>query len=225
MSVWIAAALLAAAAAGCASSGAPGNAVPSAENDGLVARKVRGLDEVFVRPGVSFKSYQTVQLDPLKVEFDKDWDPNFGRRDLNDMISDEDLQKMKDEMAREFRSVFVEELTAAGFKVVDQPATTDSLRLSPAIVDVIVNAPDPMHRPARTRTYTREAGEMTLQLEARDGPAGQVVARVTDEYHGRDTGSLELTNSVTNMADFRNAVRAWARQLRSSMKVADIARS
>jgi hypothetical protein len=224
---WLAAAIVSALAAGCAGHGAKesaGNAVPpSPELDGLVARHVKGLDEVYVRPGVSFKSYRAVQLDPLKVEFAKNWDPNVGRRDVNDMVTDEDLQKMKDDMAREFRTVFVEEATAAGLQVVDQPAA-NALHVSPAVVNVVVNGPDPMHRPARTRTYTRESGHMTLQLDARDASTGQVVAHVVDENRGRDTGQFEVTNTVTNLSDFRTAVRTWVQQMRTGLKVAEVSR-
>jgi hypothetical protein len=213
-------------AAGCASEGTsagPGAAAPSPELDGLVSHHVKGLDQVYVRPGVSFKSYRAVQLDPLKVEFAKHWDPNVGRRDINDMVTDEDLQKMKDDMAREFRTVFVEEATAAGLQVVDQPAA-DALHVSPAVVDVVINGPDTMHTPARSRTYTRESGRMTLQLDARDARTGQMVAHVVDENRGRDTGQFELTNTVTNLSDFRTAVRTWVKQMRTGLKVAEVTR-
>ena len=73
----------------------------------------------------------------------------------------------------------------------------------------------------RSRSYTREAGEMTLHLDARDANTGQLLARVTDEYLGRDRGELQITDSVTNAADFRMAVRDWAKRLRSGFKVSD----
>ena len=220
---WLAAAVLAALVAGCASMpGSPGagEAAPNAELDGLVPRPMKGLDVVYVRPGVTFKSFRTVQLDPLQVEFDKDWDPNRGRRELNGMVHSEDLQKMKDDMARDFRTVFAEELAAAGFEVVEQGGP-ETLRLTPKIDEVTVNAPDLMRYAGRSRSYTREAGEMTLHLDARDANTGQLLARVTDEYTGRDRGELQITDSVTNAADFRMAVRDWAKRLRSGFKVSD----
>ena len=41
-----------------------------AEWDGLVKRKVKGLDLVYVRPDVQFPAYKKVMLDqPVQVEF------------------------------------------------------------------------------------------------------------------------------------------------------------
>ncbi len=54
---------------------------------------------------------------------------------------------------------------------------------------------------------------MTLVMELRDGPTGQLLARVLDTKAGSDTGWAQVTNSVTNSADFRRAVRSWAQRL------------
>ena len=39
----------------------------------------------------------------------------------------------------------------------------------------------------RTQTYTMNAGRMTLVMELRDGPTGQLLARVVDRHVGTDT--------------------------------------
>jgi hypothetical protein len=58
-----------------------------------------------------------------------------------------------------------------------------------------------------------DAGRMTLVLELRDGPTGQLLARVVDRHVGSQTGFPTVTNSVTNTAEFRRAVTAWAKRL------------
>ena len=50
-------------------------------------------------------------------------------------------------------------------------------------------------------------------MELRDGPTDQLLARVIDEKVGIDTGWAQVTNSVTNSADFRRTVRSWAQRL------------
>jgi hypothetical protein len=201
-----------AAVSGCATS-----TQPRPEADGLVLQPSRNFDEVYLRPGANFKSYGNIVLQPVQVAFDKDWDPNDTQRDLARRLSAEDIQKLRDEMAAEFRRIFVEELTASGYRIVEQVGS-DSLVTAPALTDVYINAPDKM-APGRSRTYTMESGRMTLNMELRDGVTGQLIGRVVDRKIGDNFGRLELTDSVTNSADFRRAVRNWAVQLRKGLDV------
>ncbi len=188
---------------------------PPAAWDGLEYRDARQLDAVYVRPGVEFTLYKTVLIDPVEVSFDKNWDPGRDGREPSRQMSAGDIQALKDEMAREFGSVLAEELARGGYRVVEQPAA-DTLRLSPSIVDVYVNAPDAM-TPGRSRTYTLEAGRMTLVLELRDGPTGQLLARIIDQKAGTRTGDLQVPSPGADSADFRRAVSDWARKLREGL--------
>jgi len=43
------------------------------------------------------------------------------------------------------------------------------------------------------------------------------MARAVDSVQGRDTGSFQITNSVTNMSAARNALSKWARVLREAL--------
>ncbi len=202
---------------GCVSTPAPGpTTVPATPaEDGLESRPVRGFDAMSVRPGVDFASYGAVVIDPLQVSFDDTWDPNRTPRDVSSRLTDSDIQAIKDDMARQFREIFVEELTAGGYRVVEQVGA-GTLRIVPEVVDVYINAPDTMSA-GRSSSYTMDAGSMTLRLEARDGPTGQLLARVVDEATGIDTGTLRLTNAVTNTAEYRRAVRSWAHWFRGAL--------
>ena len=188
-----------------------GAATPPETWDGLEYRKTKGLDAVYVRPGAEIKAYRNLVLAPVQVAFDKDWDPNRDARGADRRMSAEDLQEIRDEMAGEFRRIFAEELAAAGYDVVAKPLD-DTLVVAAGLADVYINAPDKMTA-GRTYTYTMNAGRMTLVMELRDGPTGQLLARVVDRYAGRETGYATISNSVTNSAEFRQAVTAWARRL------------
>jgi hypothetical protein len=185
------------------------------EWDGLELRPVKGLDAVYVRPGVEFKAYKTLSIDPVVVEFDKSWDPNEYVRSASRQMSTEDIQKIKDDMASEFRKVFTEELGKGGYTVVEKPGD-DTLRVMPALANVYINAPDRME-PGRSVTLTVDAGRVTLVMELRDGPTGQILARVVDTKSGNSSGPMQVTNRVTNSADFRRAVSAWADKLREGL--------
>jgi len=179
--------------------------------DGLELTKRKGLDLVYIRPNVQFKAYKNVQIDTLQVAFDKNWDPNENVRSLSRHMTAEDIEKIRSDMVTEFRQVFVDELTKAGYQVVDK-AGDDTLRVSPALADVYINAPDRME-PGRVTTYTTDAGRMTIFMELRDGLTEQLLARVVDKREATNTGFAQVTNSVTNSAEFRRMVRSWAQRL------------
>lgn len=188
-----------------------GAATPPETWDGLEYRKTKGLDAVYVRPGIEIKVYRNLVLAPVQVAFDKDWDPNRNSRGADRRMSAEDMQEIRDEMASEFRRVFAEELAAAGYNVVAKPLD-DTLVIAAGLADVYISAPDSMTS-GSSYTYTMNAGRMTLVMELRDGPTGQLLARVVDSYAGRQTGNATIANKVTNSAEFRQAVTAWARRL------------
>ncbi|HEX7374712.1 MAG TPA: DUF3313 family protein, partial [Steroidobacteraceae bacterium] len=77
---------------------------------------------------------------------------------------------------------------------------------------VYINAPDRMEA-GRVTTYTTDAGRVTIVMELRDGPTNQLLARAIDRKVGTDTGFAQVTNSVTNSAEFRRMVRSWAQSL------------
>ena len=179
--------------------------------DGLERRKAKGIDLLYVRPGAELKAYRSLVVDPVQVAFDKNWDPNRDVRGASGRLSAADMQEIREKMGSEFRRIFGEELAAAGYDVVAKPLE-DTLQVTAALADVYINAPDKMTA-GRSYTFTMNAGRMTLVMELRDGPTGQLLARVVDRYAGADSGYAQVTNSVTNSAEFRRVVTAWAKRL------------
>lgn len=190
-------------------------APPPQNWDGLQYKQVKGIDAVYLLPGVDFKPYKSVLLDPIEVAFDKNWDPNDSRYELSRRLSTEDIEKIRTDMAAGFREVFASELAKGGYQVVDQ-LSHDTLRVSAGLANVYINAPDTM-TPGRSITLTNESGRMTLVMELRDGATGQLIGRVVDEKVGDSFGRMQVTNSVTNSADFRRVVGEWARRLRQGL--------
>lgn len=183
--------------------------------DGLQLTPVKGVDAVYLLPGVDFKPYNSVLLDPAVIAFDKNWDPNRDQIELSRRLSTEDIEKIRTDMAAGFQQVFAKELTSGGYKVVDQ-LSPDTLRVTAALANVYINAPDTMSA-GRSITLTSESGRMTLVMELRDGATGQLIGRVVDQKVGDNFGRVQVTNSVTNSADFRRAVDDWAKRLRQGL--------
>ena len=169
--------------------------------DGLVLQPSPGLDAVYLRSDANFNAYGNIVLQPVQVTFDKDWDPKLSQRALSRSLSEQDLQMLKDEMASEFRSIFVNELASGGYQVVDQLGA-NSLVITAALADVYINDPVAL---------------MTLVMELHDGINGPLVGRIADHSIGGNFGRLEMTYSVTRSADFRGAVADWAERLRKEL--------
>jgi hypothetical protein len=177
---------------------------PPAEWDGLVKRDFKGLDLVYVRPNIEFTAYKKVIIDPVQVAFSKNWK-------APQRVNASDLQRIKDGLGSMVVEGFSKKLTAGGYPVTTTP-DEDTLRLSAAILDLYVNAPDTMS-PGRSRTYTTSAGSMVLVMELRDSTSGELLARVIDRHTDNGSMSMQWTNSVTNRAEADRAISIWASRL------------
>lgn len=203
--------LCAALLAGCASTGNSGKQ----EWDGLVRRPDSRIDAVFVRPDAELTAFRSVMLDPVQISFAANFDPNQGRRSVSGRLNADDLAAIKERLAGLFHETFRTELARGGYTLVDV-AGPETLRVTPAIVNLFIAAPGDM-TVGRSRVYTMDSGQMTVVLEMRDSVTGEVLARAVDGRNGRFTGQMTWTNRQTNMADAQNAISIWARALRSGM--------
>jgi len=185
------------------------------EWDGLVRRPGTRIDSVFVKPDADVGAFTSVFLDPVQVSFASNWNPNQGRRNPATRLNAADVAAIQSGLADLFRETFRTNLASGGYKLVDE-AGPDTLRVTAAIVNLYVTAPDTMSA-GRGRTYTASSGQMTLVAELRDSVTGELLARVVDTQRGRQTGTLSFTNSVTNTADARRAIGIWATALRQGL--------
>ena len=177
--------------------------------DGLVAVKAERLDAVYLMPGADFRTYTKVMFDPTEVALKKNWlrDYNSSSRDLSRRITDADVQRAFDTIRTKFGDIFAKAYSDAGYQVVTAPGP-DVLRVRTAVINLSVNAPDKMTA-GRSRSYSREVGEATLVLEARDSESGALIGRALDRRLAGDT-SMMLRNSITNRSDFTRLFTNWA---------------
>jgi hypothetical protein len=185
------------------------------EWDGLVRQPNTRLNAVFVKPDAQIVAYRSVMLDPLQVSFDSNWDPNRGTRSMSARFNADDIAAIKSDLSDLFRQIFRDELARGGYQLVDQPGP-ETLRVTPAIINLFINAPD-TSTAGRTRTYTADSGRMTLVVELRDSETGTLLARAVDTQTGRNAGMWTITNRVTNTADARRAIGVWASSLRRGL--------
>jgi len=155
------------------------------------------------------------------VGFKKNWRRDYNRDEvsLEGQVSKSDAEKIKQSVADEFKKVFTAELEKAGYEVADYDlklAEADILVLRPALLDLVVTAPDTMSA-GRSRSYTASAGAMTLYLEFYDSVTSSILARVVDRKNAQDNGMMQISNRVTNKADADRMFRKWAGLLIAKM--------
>jgi hypothetical protein len=178
--------------------------------DGLVEVKPKRVDAAFLLPGADFRSYTKIMMDPVEVAFVKNWARDYNREaaTLSKQLSQEDVERIAQAARDEFTKVFTEVYGKAGMALVTTPGA-DVLRVRPGVVDLYITAPDTMSS-GRSRTYTMESGHATLFLELRDSTTGALLGRALDKRATRNTGRVQISNSVTNLSDFRVLFKQWA---------------
>jgi Protein of unknown function (DUF3313) len=183
-------------------------AEPPRISDGLELKSQTRDQRIYLRPGARFSQYDRIALADCYVEFSKSWLRDYnGSTSLTHRISDGDLERAKQELAAQFRSIFTEELTRGGYAVADS-AGPDVLLVRPALINVQMNAPDLMDA-GRTLTIAQSAGAMTLYLELWDSAHGEILARVIDARSDQHDIPQPMT-SVDNRAAAERVLRSWA---------------
>lgn len=201
-------------AAGAAANDKP----PEVDAHGLHLVHNSELRLVYQLPGSDLSQYDRVILVDAYVAFKKDW-----KREHNDgmsRVTNQEMEKIKARVAEEFRSAFTEELEKQGFPVVDQTATGDDvLIVRPAIINLDIAAPDPMHQINNMRTVAPSAGQMTLYAEIYDSVSSQMIAKVMDPQADRGFGGTMMAqNRATNKLAEDRIVKHWADVLAKRMK-------
>jgi len=173
---------------------------------------------VYLKPGATLDQYDKIKLLDCYVSFKKNWRRDYNQEavGLDRRISKADMDKIRKRVADEFKRVFTEELeTKGGYQIVDS-AAEDVLLVRPAIVDLVVTAPDQMVS-GMDSTFVASAGQMTLYMELYDSVTSDIIARVIDPQADRDDVGFDEASRVSNTAAADRIMRRWADALRSHL--------
>lgn len=189
------------------------------ESEGLVEIKAK-VDLAYIRPGVDWSKFKTVELYELNVTREAQDASRSGtgtRRSSREswVIPDADVELMKDEFARIMQRE-IEKKDA--FEVVAQ-AGSDTLIVVPTIIDIYLTAPIESTRRTQTSrggTYTESSGALVIAIALADGETGEVIARAVDERHA--VQMWRENNRVRNLAEMRQVFAAWGKQLRKRVQ-------
>ncbi len=177
--------------------------------DGLVEVKPKRLDAAYLMPGADFRPYSKMMIDPVEVAFQKDWMKKHNRSaSPSNRLTQSDAERIAAEARKVFTEAFTETFTEKGLEIVTAPGA-DVLRVRPGVIDLYITAPDTMSS-GRSRTYSMEAGQATLFIELLDSTSGALLGRALDQRATRNTGRVSISNSVTNLSDFKALFKQWA---------------
>jgi len=192
----------------------PTNA-PQVSPEGMALKKSTKSTVAYIKKGVDFSEYKKVLILPSVVAFKKDWKRDYNRNQtsLSTRVRDEDVIRIKADVAKLFDEVFKDEFgKEAKFPIVDK-VSSNTLLIRPAIVDLDVAAPD-LRSAGNIKTYSSEAGQATLFLELYDGVSGEILARAVNASAAGDDSYYQWATRVSNRADAKRMIRKWAKALR-----------
>ncbi len=194
---------------------APLQAASPATYEGLVAVQSRNLDEFYLRPNADLASYRKIVIDPVQVTFRKDWNKDFvDPHGSTRRLSQDDVRRIAGDTASAMQSAVAEAFKARGYEIAAAPGP-GVLRLSPSITELYVNAAEDLATGGTTNSFTKDAGEATLVLEARDSVSGTLLGRVVDHRTARESKGTQIrdvrrTSNVSNNFWFDATFRRWA---------------
>src|SRR5438132_8556841 len=118
------------------------SAAPPAIPEGFSRISSKSFDSVYVRPGADLRAYSKVMIEPATVELRGEWIRDMNKaRETSQRIGSKEAQEIADDARSWMDDALSETFTANGYKVV-RVAEPNTLRLSPKITDLYVNAPD-----------------------------------------------------------------------------------
>lgn len=183
--------------------------------DGLHLLHGTQMARVYAKPGVDLSHYKRIYLIEPQVAFVKDWQRKQNAVPGN-IVTNDDMQRIKTDLASLFIDVFKKELQDKGGYVVVDEIAQDVLVVHPAIVDLNLTAPaTPRNRNSRSAYAT--AGSMTLFMELIDSVTGDKLVRAFDHKYDRTHVTTLVTNEKRNEAAARELLGEWAELLRKGL--------
>lgn len=184
-------------------------------DDGLVRVPSRAVAGVYRNPETDFTGYKRVMIEPLSIEYARDW-----RRQHKD-VEDAELKRIEAEARRIFREEFTETLVDEGPYELAETRAVDVLHVTPRVVDLDIPAPEVAAQPA-TRSYAPHPVRMQITGELRDAATDTLLLRVI-LFEGQQRyafNELRLANRTTNAHDMRTSFGRWSQAVREALDVA-----
>ncbi len=209
--------------AGCATASGP----PTLQTGPDAEVTVDGLYRVdnslaalaWMKPDMDLRGYTAIMIDPVAVAYQTDprgrtTSTGPGAGAANFALTPTQMDNLKSW----FREAAVEALSGdGGYRIVDSPGP-DVLRITAELIDLIVRIPT-QRTGVRSGMAVRSYGEVTLVLEARDSPSGEILARAADRRDPTPGGGYDLAEVQPTFVrgDTQRLFQYWAGLMRERL--------
>lgn len=189
---------------------ASGKQLPEYSEEGLRLVPDSRMAAVYAKPGVDLAAYSQVNVMNPFVAFEEGWERDQRSNTTSAYrVTSSDIERIKKDLANEFRRVFTDVLENGGYAVVDTVAD-NVLVLRPAIIDLDVKAPKTA-RSGPAMAYVDSVGEMTLYLELYDAVTEELIAKALDRKVDPANKTYYTWNhTVSNQQVADQILRGWA---------------
>ena len=183
--------------------------LPVVTEEGLHLVEHARLAVVYADPEANLSGYGRIHLVDPTVAFRKNWLRDQRSHATGSMrATSKDVERIRQELAEEFKKVFTETLTSGGYELTDEIAD-DVLLVRPAIINLDISAPD-TRSVSRSQTYAKSAGEMTLYVELYDSVTSDLLAKAYDRQGDSDSQIYTWVSPSTNKALADRIIKSWA---------------
>ena len=189
--------------------------LPEVTVDGLHRIKNTQMAVVYAQPGADLSQYNRIYLVEPKIAFRKNW-LRTQNSIPNQTVSNEDMQRIKSELASLFTEVFKQELQNNGGYVLVDGVAEDVLLVHPAIVDLDVLSPDTPGTRGQ-RSAIASVGSMSLYMELIDSVTGDTLVKAMDNKYDRTRVRAQASNKTRNEIAAREMLGEWAELLRMAL--------
>ncbi len=192
----------------------PSSTAPDLSKEGMQLTIETRSTIAYQKSGVNFSGYSKVKILPSVVAFKKNWERDYNRDHLttSTRVRDEDVIRIKNEVALLFDEIFKQEFAKAANIDLVENVSSNTLIMRPAIIDLDVHAPD-LRSANNVRVYAQEAGRATLFIELYDGVSGEILARIVNSAVAGDHSYHQWATRVSNRADATRMIKKWAKTL------------
>ena len=125
-------------------------------------------------------------------------------------MKEKEVKEITERYGDKFKSTLAKTLESEGKAKLTETASDNTLKVETSIVNLRINAPDPMSGTNKT-TMVRQVGEAELHTKMYDAKTGELVMVIIDTKETRDHFDLIETNRVRNLYEFNPVYRAWAK--------------
>jgi hypothetical protein len=167
----------------------------------------------YIDPEADFGVFKKVAISDPYVAFRANWRRDVNRNRVRP-ISESQAERIRADVARLLKEVFVERLEKDGGYEVTKYTGYDVLLVKPALIDLDINPPEASPTAGASASMSASTGAATLYIELFDSVTGDILGRAADRQAAQTNRHFGLNTESLQEAQARTIFGGWAEALR-----------